>query len=554
MMSRMSGKHDTRMAHKLGWALLCLALLSPAAGLGQTQSTSFSDVYTTDPWYNATTTLKQLGIAHGCAYAPPGSPPGTPPLFCPDDVLLRQDMAALIVQAWSVAIWNDPEAFTYPQNGAVPSTVPYFLDVPAGSPQFVFIQKLYELGITSGYAGGYFCPNLTDNVALTGTSYCPSSQATVANYQLAVSIARARVLIDNNCIYPYNANPSSVPYTVTSNSKCAVNTFPYSSTAYFGDTAGTYYSYIQRLGDLNAYNNVYVPDPPGTCPQYGAACTFNLLGTLTRGIAAIEIVVGAGLDPQAVLGFNGAAPTTGTPITSVQPTVTMPFEYEIQPFGGEQGGSTGPATIGTTQFGLWDGTNNPYWCQGQWFPSGDTLDLLDGNTGSTSGLNQPQVDSFCTVSLVSLSSATNPTNGSDVATVTATLNFTFNASQPGTYTVMNKVTDTSGIYGPWQDVGTITVQAISPAAITLSPTTLAATIPPGNSATIPVTVSTTLVNVEAPALNVTGFPSGISFTSSGVYVYPGNPATSTVTAQVSAWVAPGVYNGTLLSKTANSLN
>ena len=110
---------------------------------------------------------------------------------------------------------------------------------------------------------------------------------------------------------------------------------------------------------------------------------------------------------------------------------------------------------------------------------------------------------------------------------------------------MNQVTDTSGIYGPWQDVGTITVQAISPAAITLSPTTPAATILPGNSVTIPVTVSTTLVNVETPILNVTGFPIGISFTSSAVYVYPGNPATSTVTAQVSAGVAPGVYNGTL---------
>jgi hypothetical protein len=46
--------------------------------------------------------------------------------------------------------------FTYP-------TTPVFTDVPATAPQFPFVQKMFEMGITSGCAPNLFCAgnNLT---------------------------------------------------------------------------------------------------------------------------------------------------------------------------------------------------------------------------------------------------------------------------------------------------------------------------------------------------------------------------------------------------------
>jgi hypothetical protein len=42
--------------------------------------------------------------------------------------------------------------FSYP-------TTPFFTDVPATSPQFPYVQKMYELGLTTGCTPTQFCPN-----------------------------------------------------------------------------------------------------------------------------------------------------------------------------------------------------------------------------------------------------------------------------------------------------------------------------------------------------------------------------------------------------------
>jgi hypothetical protein len=123
-------------------------------------------------------------------------------------------MAAFIVRSWSTRLWNGPEAF---QTQVPPYSSPYFVDVPAGSPRYIYIQKLYELGITSGFTApvisggqivtqGIYCPNTADN------NYPPNpcgSSALLDNYQVAVFVARARALSDKGCIGQYRT--ASVP-------------------------------------------------------------------------------------------------------------------------------------------------------------------------------------------------------------------------------------------------------------------------------------------------------------------------------------------------------
>jgi hypothetical protein len=85
-------------------------------------------------------------------------------------------MAAFIVRAWSARVFNDPEAFQ-----SQTQTTPYFSDVPATNEQFIYIQKLYELGITAGT----MAPTIDGNGNLTAQGqFSPGS--TLVNYQIAI--------------------------------------------------------------------------------------------------------------------------------------------------------------------------------------------------------------------------------------------------------------------------------------------------------------------------------------------------------------------------------
>ncbi len=48
---------------------------------------------------------------------------------------------------------------TYDLAGFNFAPTPYFADVPASSPIFPFVQKMFELGVTAGCGGGLYCPN-----------------------------------------------------------------------------------------------------------------------------------------------------------------------------------------------------------------------------------------------------------------------------------------------------------------------------------------------------------------------------------------------------------
>jgi hypothetical protein len=84
--------------------------------------------------------LADLGLTHGC----------TPTTYCPTGPVPRMDASVLIVRGKLESLFGDK--FTYP-------TTPFFTDVPASLPQFPYVQKMFELGITTGCTPTTFCPN-----------------------------------------------------------------------------------------------------------------------------------------------------------------------------------------------------------------------------------------------------------------------------------------------------------------------------------------------------------------------------------------------------------
>lgn len=100
----------------------------------------FTDVPATSVFFPFIQKMADLGIVHGC----------TPTTFCPSNPVPRMDASVLLVRGKLESLFGDK--FTYP-------TTPFFTDVPATLPQFPYIQKMYELGLTSGCTATQFCPN-----------------------------------------------------------------------------------------------------------------------------------------------------------------------------------------------------------------------------------------------------------------------------------------------------------------------------------------------------------------------------------------------------------
>jgi hypothetical protein len=194
----------------------------------------FSDVTPADYYFDAVNLLSAKGITHGCG--------GTD--YCPTEDVTRTQMAIFIVRA----IMGGDD-FTYSQT-------PVFNDVPLGSFGFQWIQKMYELGITTGCGNGDFCPN-----------------SNVTRAQMAIFIIRMR----------YGA----------------MFTFDFPATPYFTDVTSTTFgfSWIQRMKEDNI---------TAGC----GATTYCPNNPVTRGDMAIFIMRGA---------FNELLPATEPVLTSITP-------------------------------------------------------------------------------------------------------------------------------------------------------------------------------------------------------------------------------------------
>ena len=127
----------------------------------------FSDVLPTAYYFDAVNLLKGKDVTSGCG----------PTLYCPLNNVTRSQMAVFIIRG----IYGGDD-FSF-------SSTPHFSDVPTGAFGFQWIQKMFELGITSG---------------CTATTYCPNDPVTRA--QMAVFIIRGRLGASATFTYP------AVPY------------------------------------------------------------------------------------------------------------------------------------------------------------------------------------------------------------------------------------------------------------------------------------------------------------------------------------------------------
>ncbi len=160
-------------------------------------SPQFADVPPSASFFDAANLMFQAGVTTGCV----GSSDPSTRLYCPDESVTREQMAAFIVRA----VTGTPTPLLY-------NTVPLFADVPTTNPFFPHIQKMEELGITDGCATGLFCP--TD---------------TVPRYQMAIFTVRARLAL-YGASFSYNSTPyfADVPVNVEGNT----TTFPFIQRAY----------------------------------------------------------------------------------------------------------------------------------------------------------------------------------------------------------------------------------------------------------------------------------------------------------------------------------
>jgi photosystem II stability/assembly factor-like uncharacterized protein len=117
-----------------------------SGGLGSASATdttaiqpNFLDVSSTDPFLPAIDLLRESFVTSGCQASPPG--------YCPNDNITLGQMAVFVVRS---VMGNDN--FTY-------TTTPYFTDVPATHQFFKWIQKMQDLGIAVSCAPNQYCPD-----------------------------------------------------------------------------------------------------------------------------------------------------------------------------------------------------------------------------------------------------------------------------------------------------------------------------------------------------------------------------------------------------------
>ncbi|MGA2589532.1 MAG: protease pro-enzyme activation domain-containing protein [Bryobacteraceae bacterium] len=203
-------------------------------------ATIFTDVSPSTFYFDGVNIMYTSGITNGCSTSPL--------MYCPNDDTTRGQMAVFIVRS---VLGGDN--FTY-------SPTPYFTDVPPSYQFFKWIQKLKELGITTG---------------CTATTYCPADDVTRG--EMAAFIIRAR-------------------YGPTA-------TFNYPTVPYFTDVPPSYpfFADIQKMAEVGITN--------------GCSATLFCPGEyLTRGEMALFVVRGMlnQLLPAGAAILTTASPNTAT--------------------------------------------------------------------------------------------------------------------------------------------------------------------------------------------------------------------------------------------------
>jgi hypothetical protein len=213
----------------------CLAITANTTVTADFGTTAqFSDVPSSATYFDAANLMFEDGVTTGCAQS---TDPATRQ-FCPNDNVTRQEMAAFIVRAVTATV-----------TPAIYNTTPYFQDVPITNNFFPHIQKLMDLGITTG---------CSQSPAL----FCPTN--TIPRWEMAMFMIRARLM-------PQGA------------------TFTTSSTPYFTDVPtdvegnGMPFPFIQRSFEEHITNGcggtLYCPD---TLVTRGQMASFIMRGLFNQ--------------------------------------------------------------------------------------------------------------------------------------------------------------------------------------------------------------------------------------------------------------------------------
>jgi len=225
---------------------------SVTANYVATGTTPFSDVPNTESFTSYIEAIYNNGITTGCGSGD----------YCPTEDVTRDQMAAFLVRATQVAAGQSTVNFTC--NGGVAgasvnclTTTPYFSDVPTTDSFFPYVQKLYELGITTG------CGN---------NDYCPSEDVT--RDQMAAFLVRATQVA---------AGQSTTNFTCTGG-VAGASVSCSSTTPYFSDvpTTDSFFPYVQKLKELGITtgcgNGDYCPSEDVTRDQMAAFLARAFLG------------------------------------------------------------------------------------------------------------------------------------------------------------------------------------------------------------------------------------------------------------------------------------
>jgi len=140
----------------------------------------FSDVPSSSPLWPFIQGLYAAEITSGCS----------PGVFCPNNVVTRDQMAVFLLVAKEGAGYSPPAC-----------TTPVFADVPCSSPFAPWVNELAARGVTSGCGGGNYCPATAVTrdqmavfllVALEGSSYSPPACTTPVFTDVPCSSGLAR--------------------------------------------------------------------------------------------------------------------------------------------------------------------------------------------------------------------------------------------------------------------------------------------------------------------------------------------------------------------------
>ena len=191
----------------------------------------FTDVSSTDAFLPAIDLLREYAITSGC----------TSSMYCPAQNITRDEMAVLVVK--SIVGGG---TFNY-------TATPYFSDVPSSDPFFPFVQKMRDLGITSGCGP---------------TTYCPNDPVTRG--QMAVFIVRTR--FGATATFNYPVSPSFTDVT----------------------SDNSFFQWIQKMGQLGITSGcgatTYCPNDPVTRGQMAVFLMRGAFNQLLPGAPVITSV------------------------------------------------------------------------------------------------------------------------------------------------------------------------------------------------------------------------------------------------------------------------